>query len=175
MTARRPGALRRAAVASGAGVVLVGGLAVASARTESACLVIASHPDGAPLAQVEAARDAFGISYVHSVTRTPVDERYRIDGATIVETEIRFRQHGPGLPTEADAGGTWRREGDAYVVSMARPFDAIAMRVLAAQSWRLAVDGDPRRVNLAQWGDRAISLSARPGRCLAGPTGSGAR
>jgi hypothetical protein len=137
--------------------------------------VLASHPDGRPLAQIEAARDAFAITYVHSVTRTPVDERYRLDGATIVQVAIRFEQHGPGLPTEADAGGRWRREDGAYVVSMERRLDTIAMRVHADQKPRLTVDGDPRAVDLAQWGNSAVGLSARAGRCLTGPTGRGAR
>jgi hypothetical protein len=137
--------------------------------------VLASHPDGKPLAQVEAPRGTFAISYVHSVTRTPVDERYRVAQGDIVQTRLRFEQHGPGLPTEADAGGTWSRDGDAYVVTMARELHAIAMRVHADQKWRLAVDGDPRPVDLAQWGNRAISLSARAGACLTGPTGYGAR
>ena len=139
------------------------------------CLVLASHPDGKPLAQVEAPRGTFAIAYVHSVTRTPVDERYRVDGGGIVQTRLRFEQHGPGLPTEADAGGTWTREGGAYVVTMQRRLESIAMRVHADQRWRLAVDGDPRAVNLAQWGNRAIALSARAGACLTGPTGYGAR
>ena len=137
--------------------------------------MLASHPDGDPLAQVEAARGGFTISYVHSVTRTPVVERYRLDDAAIVQVSIRFEQHGPGLPTEADAGGRWRREDGAYVVSMERRLDSIAMRVHADQQPRLAVDGDPREVNLAQWGDRAIALRARAGPCLSGPTGRGAR
>ena len=127
--------------------------------------MLASHPDGAPLAQVEAARDTFAIAYVHSVTRTPVDERYRLDGAAIVQVSIRFEQHGPGLPTEADAGGGWRRDGDAYVVSMERRLDAIAMRVHADQSPRLTVDGDTRTVDLARWGNRSVALSARAGAC----------
>ena len=96
-------------------------------------------------------------------------------GATIVQVAIRFEQHGPGLPTEADAGGTWRREGGAYVVSMTRRLGSIAMRVHADQKPRLAVDGDPRAVDLAQWGNSAIALSARAGNCLTGPTGRGAR
>ena len=53
-------------------------------------------------------------------------------------------QHGPGLPTEADAGGAWRREGDRFVVTAARRFDAIAMRVHRDQSPRLTVARDPR-------------------------------
>lgn len=159
----------------GIGLLLVPGLAFAAAGADTACLAIASHPDGRPLAQVEAGREAFTVSYVHSVTRTPVEERYRVEGDAIVETEIRFRRHGPGLPTEADAGGQWRRDGDAWVVSMARRFHTIAMRVHADQRWRLVAEGDPRPVNLAQWGNRAVALSARPGPCLTGPTGFGAR
>ena len=137
--------------------------------------MLASHPDGKPLAQVEAPRGTFSIAYVHSVTRTPVDERYRVERGVIVQTRLRFEQHGPGLPTEADAGGTWTREGGAYVVTMQRVLDRIAMRVHADQKPRLAVDGDPRAVDLAQWGNRAIALSARAGACLTGPTGYGAR
>ena len=139
------------------------------------CLVLASHPDGKPLAQVEAPHGTFAIAYVHSVTRTAVDERYRVERGGIVQTRLRFEQHGPGLPTEADAGGTWTRDGDAYVVTMTRGLGEIAMRVHADQKWRLVVDGDPRAVDLAQWGNRAIALSARAGACLTGPTGSGAR
>ncbi|CAG0969804.1 hypothetical protein BURK1_01166 [Burkholderiales bacterium] len=159
----------------GIGVLLLPGLALAvlpfAGAARGACLTLASHPDGKPLAQV-GVRDAtptFAITYVHSVTRTPVDERYRIDGGAIVQDEIRFRQHGPGLPTEADAGGAWRREGATYVVSMRRRFDTFAMRVHADQSPRLAVTGDPRPVNLAQWGNRALSLEARAGECLVRP------
>ena len=139
------------------------------------CLALASHPDGKPLAQFEAPRGTFAIVYVHSVTRTPVDERYRVERGTIVQTRLRFEQHGPGLPTEADAGGTWTREGGAYVVTMERRLDTIAMRVHADQKPQLVVDGDPRVVNLAQWGNRSVALSARAGACLTGPTGYGAR
>jgi len=164
--------------APGIGLLLVPGIALA-AGAHAACLTLASNPDGRPLGQVEAsgASPAFAIRYLHSVTRTPVEERYRIDGASIEETEIRFSQHGPGLPTEADPDGTWRRDGDAFVATMHRRFDTIAMRVQADQSPRLSVEGDPRPVDLAQWGNRSLALAARPGACLTGPGsgGSGAR
>ena len=165
--------------APGIGWKLVPGVlfgASVGASAHAACLALASHPDGKPLARFEApgAQPAFTIRYIHSVTRTPVEERYRIDGASIEETEIRFSQHGPGLPTEADADGAWRREGDTFVVTMHRHFDAIAMRVHADQSPRLAVDGDPRPVDLAQWGNRALALAVRPGACPASP-GQGPR
>ncbi len=162
--------------APGIALMLVPGIALASGA-HGACLTLASHPDGKPLAQVEApgASPSFTIRYVHSVTRTPVVERYRVDAASIEQSEIRFSRHGPGLPTEADADGAWRREGDAFVVTMHRHFDSIAMRVHADQSPRLSVDGDPRTVDLAQWGNRALALTARQGACLAGPGASGLR
>ena len=73
----------------GIGALLVPSLAAAAAGP--ACLAVASHPDGAPLAQVEAERGAFTISYVHSVTRTPVEERFRADGGAIVEGSMAIR------------------------------------------------------------------------------------
>lgn len=159
---------------SGIGALLIPGLfAGAAGMAQAGCLVLETHPDGRPLAHIEFADTdpTFRIDYVHSVTLTPVDERYRVDGATIVQTEIRFMQHGPGLPTEADAGGAWRREGDRFVVTTARRFDTITMRVHRDQSPRLRLTGarDPRPVDLAQWGDRAIALTASPAPCLAGP------
>ncbi len=95
-----------------------------AAAGDAACLLLASHPDGAPLARIAlpAADPAFSVTYVHSVTRTPVVERYRADGDAIVQTEIRFVQHGPGLPTEADAGGAFTRRDGEFVVSMRRRF-----------------------------------------------------
>jgi len=174
---------------SGIGALLIPGLfAGVAGAVQASCLVLASHPAGAPLASIDVSAatvgpasaglpSTFTLTYLHSVTRTPVEERYRLEGATIVQTEIRFMQHGPGLPTEADAGGAWRREGDRFVVTTARSFDAIAMRVHRDQSPRLTVARDPRPIDLAQWGDRAIALTASPAPCLAGPQdgGRGAR
>ena len=52
----------------------------------AACLTLASHPDGALLTQLALPDDAaaFSITYMHSVTRTPVSERYRVEGAAII-------------------------------------------------------------------------------------------
>jgi len=134
----------------------------------AACLTLTSHPDGRPLAAVAVAQDPpeFTITYVHSVTRTPVIERYAIAGSEIVETEMRFEQHGPGLPTEADAGGTFKRSEGGFVVTMDRHFPTIVMRLHRDQSPRLATG--TRSIDLAQWGNRALALGVVPGLC-AGP------
>ena len=58
---------------------LVPGLAVATGG-EPACIALAAHPEGGVVAQfdVPAASPWFTVAYVHSVTRTPVVERYRV-------------------------------------------------------------------------------------------------
>jgi hypothetical protein len=132
---------------------------------QAACLELASHPDGATLQRIALPAPApdFAITYIHSVTRTPVEERYRVDGAAIVETQIAFSQHGPGLPTAADAGSTMRMVDGRIVVTMARSFDAIVMRVHADQSPQLQAAG--RATDLAAWGNRALLLRAVAGAC----------
>ena len=106
---------------------------------------------------------SFSIVYTHSVTRTPVMELYRVEGAFIVETEMRFEQHGPGLPTEADAGATFTGTGTRFIVTMNRRFPAIVMRVHADQLPRLVVG--TRSLDLAQWGNRALDLGVIADAC----------
>lgn len=140
---------------------------LAAGLAPAACLTLASHPDGAPLARFAIAADdpAFTMTYLHSVTKTAVDERYRVEGDAIVETEIRFEQHGPGLPTEADAGAQWTRRDGRYVVTMRRRFERIVMRLHAEQKPALAIG--TQGADLAQWGNRAVALAATAGPCNA--------
>lgn len=152
----RPGAALLAA--------LVPGLAAAG---DSACVSLSATPDSDPYVRIglPVGAPTFTVTWEHSVTRTPVVESYRIDGNTIVQTQIRFAQHGPGLPTQADAGGTFERRDGQFVATMARPFSVIVMRVHADQRPQLAAGAV--RVNLAEWGNRAIALSAAAGPCPA--------
>ena len=131
----------------------------------AACITLASHPDGARLSLLALPEEdlSFSITYVHSVTRTPVIERYKLAGSEIVETEMRFEQHGPGLPTEADAGGTFSNGDGRFVVTMDRHFPTIVMQVHRDQSPRLVAG--TRSFDLAQWGNRALVLGAMPGSC----------
>jgi len=147
-------------------IALLAGLAAATG-VAGACLVLAPQPDGTALAQVPVPDDgaAFTLTYVHSVTRTPVIERYRIDADTIVQFAIEFEQHGPGLPTQADPGQRFERRGGRFVVTMQRRFDVIVMRVHADQQPRL--DVGQRQFDLATWGNRALALRALADRCSA--------
>ena len=133
-------------------------LATVASTAEAACLAITAVPEGQRLATipVQGAAPAFDVVYVHSVTRTPVIETYRLDHGGLLETSIVFEQHGPGLPTEPDAGQTWVERDGRFVVTLARRFDTIRMRVHRDQSPQLVMDG--RHVDLAAWGNRAVEL-----------------
>lgn len=138
-------------------MVLLPGL-LAAGIAQAACLSIVTYPDGAPLASLAIAREEadFRLTYRHSVTRTPVEERYRVDGDAIVETEIRFEQHGPGLPSEPDAGERWMQRDGQIIVTMHRRFPRMVMRVHADSQPMLTTAA--RTIELAQWGNRALEL-----------------
>jgi hypothetical protein len=141
-------------------------LAAASTGAPAACIALSPAEPGAPALALIALDDrapAFRITYIHSVTHTPVEERYVVDGDRIVETEIRFVEHGPGLPTEADAGGTFEHRDGAFVVRGRREFERIVMRVDAAQTPSLSTAA--RSVDLARWGHRAVALTVRAAGC----------
>ena len=146
--------------------VLLGALALAASSVRAdGCLQLMAMPEARVLATLSRA-DTFIMTYVHSVTRTPVDEAYRIDGHRLVQTSIAFVNHGPGLPTEADAGQSWSEVGGRFVLTMSRPFERIRMRVHRDQSPRLAIAGDS--IDLAQWGNRSIELASTACHAAAG-------
>ncbi|MFO1280954.1 MAG: DUF1850 domain-containing protein [Burkholderiales bacterium] len=172
---RVPGRRPRGRAATRLAAVAMTALATTAGGATGACLAIDASRDQRALARVDLPSDSpvFTVTYIHSVTRTPVEERYRVDGATIVQESIRFEEHGPGLPTQADPGGGWRRDAKGTTVTMHRGLDSIAMRVDADQRPRLAHAAATAPLPLTQWDEGAIRLSARPGAC-ADSVGAGA-
>jgi hypothetical protein len=148
-----------------AGAGLLAACLAASPAAHAACLTLAGHPDGARIFLLALPADdtSFSIVYTHSVTRTPVTERYHVEGSVIVETEMRFEQHGPGLPTEADAGGTFSRADGRFVVTMDRRLPEIVMQLHLDQAPRIVAG--TQSLDLAQWGNRALRLGAIAGSC----------
>jgi len=143
------------------------GIAPASGGAPAVCLVIAAPPSAEALDVIAFDVEAtpFALSYIHSVTRTPVVETYGATASGITQTSIAFTEHGPGLPTEGTDGERWERRDGRFVVMMNRAFTTIRMRVHADQQPVLAAAG--RSVALAQWGNRALEL--RSGSCPAPP------
>jgi hypothetical protein len=132
----------------------------------AACVILAP-PNSPPLAHIPIDdRDpTIRVTYLHSVTRTQVDEAYRVEGTHIVQTEIRFVEHGPGLPTAPDPGGTFEHDDGKFLVRGQRSFDTIVMRVHADQQPVLVAG--TQSLDLARWGNRALAMTAHAGRCAA--------
>ncbi len=124
------------------------------------CIVVAEVAAGSALEIIPLDRDAavFSITYVHSATRTPVDETYRVDADGITQTSISFIEPGSGLPTEGSPGESWERRDGRTIVTMARPLAGIRMRVNPEQQPALFAAG--KSYALAQWGTRSIALGA---------------
>lgn len=148
-----------------AAAALAVALALAACATNNACrqgLAVRSFPDGAPLMRVTLEEgDRFALSFRHSVTLRPIEERYVVEGGRIVQTAMLFDQHGPGLPDRAEPGLRWGREGDRFAVAMERPIERLVVRVAPAHDNRLMAR---RAIDLTQWGSRAVEIA--PLACL---------
>lgn len=75
----------------------------------------------------------FALSFIHSVSRTPVTDYYRVEQGRILQTREEFMAHGAGLPSIAndmDATG-WRHENGHFILDMHRYTGPIPLRIQA--------------------------------------------
>ncbi len=121
-------------------------------------------PHGRLLQAVEAPDGRFDHVFLHSVHRSQVIERFRIEGsggsrARLHLFELVYEDAGVGMPTDAEGG--LRLENGRFVLSMDRGFAAIPIRVSVVPGHGLAIDGAwwPLR-NFARPGE-GIVLAAR--------------
>ena len=86
--------------------------------------------DGQKTLLVRQIRDAapFTIHFIHSVQKTPVDEflTAHADGHFHL-AGTRYQSHGVGLPFLPEEGN-FRREGDYFVLDMARDYKELSLR-----------------------------------------------
>jgi hypothetical protein len=100
--------------------------------------------DGIVKARFELPDGVFDHVYLHSVHRSPVAERFRVEsdgcaGATMRLYELRFRDSGVGMPSEVEGG--YRLEGDTFVLAMNRSFKTIPLRVSPVVGHGLSAGG----------------------------------
>ncbi len=101
----------------------------------------------------------FELSFIHSVSRTPVVDAYRIEDGEIVQTSEVFQAHGAGLPSIAndiDATG-WRHEDGRFVIDMNRHTGPIPLRIQAQFKNTLHIAGTD--LPLADLGHAALTLA----------------
>lgn len=101
----------------------------------------------------------FSLSFIHSVSRTPVTDIYRVEQGQIIQTQEIFTGHGAGLPSIAnDIGATgWRHEGGRFILDMYRPTGPIPLRIQAQYENTLHIAGTD--LPLADLGQPALTLA----------------
>ncbi|MDK3016578.1 DUF1850 domain-containing protein [Pseudodonghicola flavimaris] len=101
----------------------------------------------------------FDLSFIHSVSRTPVTDSYRVEEGRIVQTRETFMAHGAGLPSIAndmDATG-WRHENGHFILDMHRLTGPIPLRIQAQFKNTLHIAGT--HLPLAELGQSALTLA----------------
>ncbi|WDP88462.1 MAG: DUF1850 domain-containing protein [Desulfobacter sp.] len=122
-------------------------------------LAVVQFPQGRELTRTELGEETgFSLSFIHSVSRTPVTDIYRIQGTRIIQTQERFRAHGAGLPSHpSEPGGlSWAKEGEEFVLNMERPIPKLVVRTDKNYKNRLILGSTT--INLNQWEDQALLL-----------------
>ncbi|WP_066705056.1 DUF1850 domain-containing protein [Celeribacter ethanolicus] len=102
---------------------------------------------------------SFELSFIHSVSRTPVIDSYRIEDGEILQTREVFMAHGAGLPSIAndmDATG-WRHEDGHFILDMQRHTGPIPLRIQAQFKNTLSIDGTD--LPLANLSHSALTLA----------------
>lgn len=101
---------------------------------------------------------SFSLSFVHSVSLTPVVDHYEIRPSGIHQTAEVFEAHGAGLPSFAGDVGTtgWHRRDGKFVLTMDRKFPRIQLRIQRTYFNTLHIaDQD---ITLADFGTNSIGL-----------------
>ncbi|TKW64297.1 MAG: DUF1850 domain-containing protein [Paracoccus denitrificans] len=136
-------------------------LAQPVAAGEGAALCLSeTRGDGAALARLPLGPDGgFELSFIHSVSRTPVRDVYRVEAGEIIQTHEIFTAHGAGLPSVADDVGVtaWRHKDGRFVLDMRRPTGPIHLRVQAQYENTLHIAGTD--LALADLGVPALTLA----------------
>lgn len=127
-------------------------------------LDVLTHPHEEPLARVPLGPDgAFALSFIHSVSLTPVRDEYVLDSdGAIRQTAEIFIAHGQGLPSGADEPGglAWEHEDGRFRLTMDRAIPRLVVRTDAEYRNRLHAAGGT--VDLNQWSDQALYLRPSP-------------
>lgn len=104
----------------------------------------------------------FSLTFIHSVSETPVRDDYRLMDGKIIQTSEVFETHGAGLPFSPEETGAtrWEHVNGKFIIHMRRPIDRLIVRTDERYKNRLLISG--KTVNLNQWEDQALEISAEP-------------
>ena len=112
----------------------------------------------------------FSLSFIHSVSNTPVRDYYVIIDGNIIQTGTRFNAQGAGLPSHESEGIEWKNYPDFLWLSMDRPITKLIVRTDKNYKNRLHLndrfteqvtppaEAAEQTINLNQWTDSALLI-----------------
>ncbi|MFV8570698.1 DUF1850 domain-containing protein [Marinobacter sp. SBS5] len=145
-------------------VLLLAGAFALAGNLQAAGLEISHYREGRLLACISVADKEFELSFIHSVSLTPVKDYYRLvepatGGLTINQTAEVFIAHGQGLPSlvnEPDAKSFKHRNGQ-FILEMDRDIGQLIVRTDRRFKNRLHTGN--KNINLNQWPDGGLLIS----------------
>ncbi len=140
-------------------------LPMSAARADSLCLY--SFPENEAVQTYQLPDTGrFALSFIHSVSGTPVVDQYRLTANTMTQTAEIFEAHGAGLPSlrnELDASD-FRHENGKFILELNRPIDKLIVRVQSEYDNTLLIN--TKSIELATLGHTVLRLSG----CTQEPT-----
>ena len=127
------------------------------------CLTISRFPSRMTLGNYRLPEDGgFSLSFIHSVSHTPVRDHYQAIDWRIIQTAETFQAHGAGLPSGVDEPGAtgWDHHDGQFVIRMERHIPRLVVRTDRNYRNRLHIDG--MEINLNGWDDQALELAVVP-------------
>ncbi|MCK7567473.1 DUF1850 domain-containing protein [Marinobacter xestospongiae] len=149
--------------------LVAGLLGLFTSTADAAALRVTVHRGGQFLACIPLPQPRFELSFIHSVSLTPVTDVYQLttadnDGWTLLQTRERFIAHGQGLPSMANEpdATAFRHHDGVFELEMARPIPRLIVRTDAR--FRNRLHTGQQTVDLNQWPDNGL-LIAPVSRC----------
>lgn len=127
------------------------------------CLTISRFPAQLIVNQYPLPEDGgFSLSFIHSVSQTPVRDDYQALDLRIIQTAETFQAHGAGLPSGIDETGLtdWAHHDGQFVIRMQRHIPRLIVQTDRNYRNRLHIDG--KEINLNDWDNQALELAIVP-------------
>lgn len=130
---------RIASIAGAAAIVLVLMIPfVLGAVPTSQALVIEHAEHGEQIKSYSVSDgDQFEIQYVHSFEKTPIHQRYEVDGTSIVQVEERYKYYASGTDHTLET----YQDGDWTVAPLEVKHESFMIRVARSTEQNIVIDG----------------------------------
>ncbi len=108
----------------------------------------------------------FSVRFMHSVNKSPVEDRYRIENGEIVVYETVYYNFGAGVQTELEEGQTltYGEDGSMIISGFNKPISQLSYNVSPVYDHILRVNGEEVSLRQLCGEDRFVSFSYEEGK-----------